>query len=276
MGKDVTIVVTSYEQRAYLREAIESAQAQTYPARVLVVDDGSADDSAAIAEDAGVDVIRLEHQGALAAYRAGVAQVESPFYCILNGDDVLEPNYLEEAVKPMADPAIGFVYTGLRLFGARTGLVHAPPFDASRLRWGNYAHATSLARKRAYDSVGGFDQAFDDGLEDWALWVAMVTKGWKGYAVDMPLLWYRQHFTATRNPTTVRKLQAVRWRLAAKHPRYYGAWGLARLLIGTARLALQSVTYSGGPPRVESKYLEEDAPGHAAPKPVRSNTRPWE
>lgn len=226
---EVTIVISSFNQRQYLPEAITSALSQTIRSPVVVVDDGSSDGSAELAEGMGVDTVRLSHRGALETFRSGVEVVKTPFYILLNGDDALEDSYVERTLPWMTDPEVGFVYTGVRYIGAREGVEYGRPFDRAALRWWNFAHGASLVRKAAYESVGGYDLRFKDHHEDWALWVAMVAKGWAGASIGEPLLRYRQHEHETRNPRDLRAIKRLRWRLAFRYPAYYGVRGLFRL-----------------------------------------------
>jgi glycosyltransferase involved in cell wall biosynthesis len=235
---DVTIVITCYEQEPFVASAVRSALIQTLPARVIVVDDGSTDRSAAIAERMGVEVRRRPHAGALSTFRAAVAAVETPLYILLNADDELDARYVELTRPHMDDPSVGFVYTGMQLAGSAQGTVGAPAFDVRTLRWGNYVHAASLTRLAAYESVGGFDARFADHHEDWALWVAMARSGWVGRAVDVPLLRYRRHDAVSRNPARYRDVEAARWRLFRRSPDLYGTWGAARLVGSSVRLAI--------------------------------------
>ncbi|CAN5672094.1 hypothetical protein BH23CHL8_BH23CHL8_09590 [soil metagenome] len=235
---DVTIVISCFNQAAFIAEAVQSALDQTRRTLVYMVDDGSTDRSVQIARDLGVECLELPHRGALATFRAGVEGVTTPFYCLLNGDDVLDPRYVELTRPAMDDPRVGFVYTGFEWFGAAQKVVSAPPFDARTLRWGNYAHAASLARKAAYESVGGFDERFSDYHEDWALWLAMTRKGWLGVPVDQPLLRYRQHAGASRNPAGAARVEEARWRLFRRDPGAYGATGMLRLAASRLKLAV--------------------------------------
>lgn len=235
---DVTIAVTCHDQVAFVAAAVRSALAQERAGRVFVVDDGSTDGSPDEAARLGVPVHRLSHRGALATFRAAVDLVDTPFYCLLNADDELEPGFVARTRPALEDPAVGFVYTGYRLMGAASGVVRVPAFDLATLRWGNYVHGASLARKAAYESVGGFDERFAGHHEDWALWVAMARVGWQGVAVDEPLLRYRRHEYASRNPSAARDVEMARWLLFRRDPGLYGAAGLLRLAASRIRLAL--------------------------------------
>lgn len=241
MASDVTIAITCHNQAEFIGEAISSALAQTYPSAVFVVDDGSTDGSPDIAEGMGVKVARRPHRGALMSFRAAVDLVPTDYYCLLNGDDALEPNYVEQTRPHMQDPSVGFVYTGWRYVGSMSGVEHARPFDTRSLLFGNYVLAASLTRRSAYEQVGGFDPAFSDHLEDWALWVAMVQAGWKGVPVDGPLHRYRRHDWPSRNPTSMRAFQRARLRLALRYPTAYGITGFIRLAASGARLALRAI-----------------------------------
>jgi glycosyltransferase involved in cell wall biosynthesis len=235
---EVTIVVSCYRQAAFLPAAVASARGQTVPCRVVVVDDGSDDGSLDIAEGLDVEVVGFPHRGALATFRGGVDLVDSPFYVLLNADDELDHRYVELTRPLIEDEDVGFVYTGVRLVGAQDRLVHVPAFAIDTLRFGNYVHAASLVRKGAYESVGGFDDGFADHHEDWALWMAMAAAGWRGVGLDEPLLTYRRHAEGSRNAESVRDIEAARWRLFRRHPRLYGARGLARLAASRAKLAV--------------------------------------
>jgi len=226
----VTIVLCAYDQAPFVEEAARSALAQTVPCRVVGVDDGSRDGSADIVESLGIPVLRLPHRGAVTAFRAGADLVETPYFLKLDGDDRLEPKFVEHTLPEMRDPHVGFVYTAARYFGAQIGATHPPAFDRRRLLRGNYAHGSSLIRREAYQSVGGYSPSFERTLEDWALWVDMVAAGWRGRLVDEPLFWYRIHPEISRNTRSIRETRAVRWRLWRRHPRTYGVVGLSTLV----------------------------------------------
>ncbi len=87
-------------------QALENLGRQTYPIdRVIVVDNGSTDDSAAVAARAGAQVITLaSNAGFAAAVNRGVREADTEWIGILNNDVTLAPDWLE---RLMADAGIG-------------------------------------------------------------------------------------------------------------------------------------------------------------------------
>ncbi|MDB9529633.1 glycosyltransferase family 2 protein [Oscillatoria sp. CS-180] len=100
----VSIVITSYNRDRYLEAAIASVLSQTYPHFELVVwDDGSTDDSVAIAhsyaeQDARVRVVAAEHQGFVPSLSQAVATTQHPYLGWVDSDDKLAPTTLAETV----------------------------------------------------------------------------------------------------------------------------------------------------------------------------------
>ena len=97
MSQSVTVIIPCYNGAAYLREAIDSALDQTHPPlEVIVIDDGSTDDSAAIAESYGppVCVIRQENQGESVARNRGIDEAKGDWVAFLDADDLWKPTKL--------------------------------------------------------------------------------------------------------------------------------------------------------------------------------------
>ena len=98
----VSVVVTTYNQRAYIAAAIESALGQTFSDReVVVVDDGSTDGTDAIVVSFGdrVRLIRQENQGIAGARNTGVLNARGELVAFLDGDDLWEPDKLAFQVE---------------------------------------------------------------------------------------------------------------------------------------------------------------------------------
>lgn len=102
MTPDVSVVVTTYNQGPYVADAVRSVLAQTYrPREIIVVDDGSEDDTAArLAPFAGdVVYLRQPNRGVAAARNTGVARARGELVAFLDGDDVWEPEHLAAQVE---------------------------------------------------------------------------------------------------------------------------------------------------------------------------------
>ena len=67
----------------------------------------------------------------MSAFRAGADLVETPYFLKLDGDDRLDPTFVERTRPEMRDPSIGFVYTAARFFGAREGATTRRPLTGA-------------------------------------------------------------------------------------------------------------------------------------------------
>lgn len=114
----ISVVIPCYNAEEYLAEAIRSAVSQTKtPSEIIVVDDGSTDSSARIAEQCGplVRVIRQDNRGASAARNAGVRAAAGDWIAFLDADDVWAPTCLEK-LSGAAETAPGRVWAFNDLF----------------------------------------------------------------------------------------------------------------------------------------------------------------
>jgi glycosyltransferase involved in cell wall biosynthesis len=96
--ESISVVIPCYNQGRFLGDAIESVLTQTYPPReIVVVDDGSLDQSLAVVERyPSVRYIQQTHQGVVAAARnRGIEETTGTYLVFLDGDDRLLPHHLE-------------------------------------------------------------------------------------------------------------------------------------------------------------------------------------
>jgi GT2 family glycosyltransferase len=86
-------VIPAFNRADYIGQAIESVSAQSLGvSELIVVDDGSTDQTAAIAESLGATVLRQENQGVSAARNVGIRSASSPWIAFLDSDDLWEPH----------------------------------------------------------------------------------------------------------------------------------------------------------------------------------------
>ncbi len=109
--RTVTVVMCVYNGAGHLREKLASIFAQTYPQDlidVIVVSDGSTDDTDAIASSYDrVRLVRVPHGGKSAALSAGIPLAKGEILFLTDVRQALEPNCLHELVSCFADPKVG-------------------------------------------------------------------------------------------------------------------------------------------------------------------------
>lgn len=111
------ILIPCYNYGRYLRNAVESVLTQAVDLRVLIIDDASQDDSAAVGqaladEDHRVTFLRHpENRGHIATYNEGIAWAEADFFALVSADDILLPGALARAAEVFrGDPRISMVH----------------------------------------------------------------------------------------------------------------------------------------------------------------------
>jgi glycosyltransferase involved in cell wall biosynthesis len=115
----ISVIIPIYNCDRYLAEAIQSVLDQTYPVHeIIVVDDGSTDESIAIARQfPQVKVLTQTHQGAAAARNLGIRVATGEFIAFLDADDVWLPDKLARQLQVfITDPTMDLVFTYVQQF----------------------------------------------------------------------------------------------------------------------------------------------------------------
>src|SRR4051812_34634741 len=98
----ISIVIPVYNGEAFMEQAIESALGQTWPrTEVVVVDDGSSDQSAEIAASYPVKLVKQGNEGVAAARNRGVDEAEGDLLSFLDQDDMIRPEKLERQLEAL-------------------------------------------------------------------------------------------------------------------------------------------------------------------------------
>jgi glycosyltransferase involved in cell wall biosynthesis len=125
-----SVLVSSYNYRDHVAAAVDSALAQTFPPHeVIVVDDGSSDDSLAVLRERfgntpGVHILSQPNSGQMAAWVQAFGRSTGDVIALLDSDDLWEPGYLQAMASVYAKHAsVDVVYCNMRQFGAREGLM---------------------------------------------------------------------------------------------------------------------------------------------------------
>jgi glycosyltransferase involved in cell wall biosynthesis len=202
----VSVVIPSYNHARFVATAIESALAQTLePTEVVIVDDGSTDDTVAILDryrhtDGRVRVLLGRHAGIGATYTLGVAEARCEFVAFLESDDAWAPTYLSETVGYLRrHPGVDWVNTSREIIdehGRATGQVVRKPSPGSRITTESLLTCdlgytpTPVVRLRALREVGPFDPTTHAADCDIAL---RFSCGHGMAYIDRPLYRYRRH-----------------------------------------------------------------------------------
>lgn len=227
-----SVVVPAYDSAAHIVETLDALAAQTVAVdEVVVVDDGSADETAAVVERwqashaLAVTLIRQANAGTGAARNAGIEAASGEWVAFCDADDLWEPGKHEAYLAAGADAdwvcgATALLRPDGEVRGGRSvsaafavdPLGHLGRIDSQ------VATSTAMVRREALLAVGGFDE--DPGLtsvEDYDLWCRGAAAGWRLAVVNEPLVRYRLHAgQVSRSPT--RQLG----RAFAVHRRHFG------------------------------------------------------
>ncbi len=219
----VSIIVLCHNYGRFLPEAVDSALDQDYPSlEVIVIDDGSTDDSLEVASRYGdrVRVLTQANQGLARTCNRGAAEATGDYFVFLSADDRLEPNYVSTLMEGLTRASnASFAYSAARLYGAESGVMPSRPFSPfSLIRGRNYINGSALTRRAAYLAAGGYPVDLGEGaFDDWDFWLTMVEQGNRGTYVPRPLLNWRRHEGGSKNPVSRGTTDVETARIRARH-----------------------------------------------------------
>ena len=245
----ISVVVRCHDYGRFLGEAMRSVAQQTrQPIEVVIVDDGSTDETFVVATELGerydnVHVItRHPARGAAASFNDGVAASLGELIVALDADDRMSPTYLEDLALALAEPELGFAYADERMFGSADNVRIAHPWDREELARENYVNVSAMFRREVFDRTGGLRSDLDGlGLEDWEFWLHAVAAGFVGTPVSTCWLEYRRHPAGSRNSMKRAQVLRVHLKMRTLHPsvvrrRDVAAWALRSIARNAKRL----------------------------------------
>ncbi|MFF8533649.1 bifunctional polysaccharide deacetylase/glycosyltransferase family 2 protein [Streptomyces sp. NPDC015532] len=216
--RPVTVIVPAYNEKECIANTLRSLARSTHPIEIIVVDDGSEDDTSGIAESLGmpnVRVIRQANAGKPAALNNGVRNARHDVVVMMDGDTVFEPDAVHQLVQPFADPEIGAVAGNAKVgnrdtvIGAWQHIEYVMGFNLDRRMYDllrcmpTIPGAIGAFRREAVLEVGGMSE--DTLAEDTDITIAMHRAGWR--------VVYQEHAKAwTEAPGSLKQLWSQRYR----------------------------------------------------------------
>ena len=207
--KQCSVIIPAFNVERYIREALESALSQTYPAtQVIVVNDGSTDGTADVIAPYRDRIVYVEQSNrGLAATRNRALQLATgDFVALLDADDVWLPDRLERMISFLVEhPEVGFATTDaylmhedepskLRYYEYYDFLLKGDPFGAGDQRYWilfhNFVMVMTVIRRELFDRHGQFEESLRTS-EDWDLWIRFIHGGERAGLVRDPLCYYR-------------------------------------------------------------------------------------
>jgi glycosyltransferase involved in cell wall biosynthesis len=200
---EVSVIIPSYNCAKYLTEAVDSVLSQTFrDFEVLVVDDGSTDNTEAIASNyvEPVRYIRQQNSGVAEARNRGIKESRGRYVAFLDADDTWRRDKLEVQVKALSEnPAYRACYTAFTVVSPN--LIPLSVMRSCRrgtaledlLTRGNVIGSicSVVCERSLFETTGGFDPSLSQ-CADWDMWVRMSALTEFLY-LDIPLVTYRQH-----------------------------------------------------------------------------------
>jgi glycosyltransferase involved in cell wall biosynthesis len=215
----ISLVIPAYNRGRLIEETIASALGQHQPfAEIVVVDDGSTDDTLARLAKFGdcITLIRSENHGVQQARNRGVAACRSSYVALCDSDDVLDSEFTQTMARAIeAQPGTDIWYCNFSLFsggstyadklssapvgfleGAVSGAdfcVEIPGLYERVLHYQPFFPTGSVFSKRFYESIGGYDKQFRGiGAEDFEFLLRAICYGRLGY-ITKPIAKVRKH-----------------------------------------------------------------------------------
>lgn len=232
-----TIVIPCFNHGRFIRDAVGSALTQIdADTRVIIVNDGSTDDTTAAACDGTRDtriapdaperitVLHIDNRGLPGARNVGAALARERNWCeylvFLDADDFLEPAFVASLHRELVaanDSSVSHAYCQERLVDKAFGTWAVPEWDPLLLLATNLHPVTALVRRDCFEASGGFDESMRLGYEDWDLWINFAARGWRGVRVREPLFNWRRHSAITMVIEAVSRHEQLYAYLMNKH-----------------------------------------------------------
>ena len=232
----LAVCISLYNYGLRIHQALESvlAQQEINGLELIVVDDASSDDGAAVVEawmaqhhSRFARCLLLQHSsnsGLASARNTAFVAAQSPWCFVLDADNQLDPLALAHCgqIAAGSDPHCAVIHSLIRV-ETEPGchdprhLISDQPWQQEVFKLGNYIDAMALVRRDAWQAVGGYTH-IPGGWEDFDFWCGLIDAGWHGVLCPQVLATYNSHRSSMRNSDTNKHTYRLSRLLQARHP----------------------------------------------------------
>jgi hypothetical protein len=189
--KGVSIIIPCYNHANYLSRAIESALAQNVEKEIIVVNDGSTDNTSEIAHKYPVFLLEKENGGLSSARNAGIRMAKYDKILPLDADDYLLPNSLEKMLGDF-DSGADVVYGNMKVSWSADHYVPNRGIKLEDFRGNNQLYSCTPYKREVWKKIGGYWEEPKTCFEDWDFWGRAMKSGFVFRYVDVDFYYYNQ------------------------------------------------------------------------------------
>lgn len=228
----VSVIIPTYNCERFVRQAVESALAQTYGnLEVIVVDDGSTDQTSNVLRPLQdrIQYVVQQNRERAAARNHGLRVATGDIVAFLDADDLWPHNHIQVALDALnGDPTCDLVWgdviymdvQGKELWRASQKNENEQIFEALLMK--NFINQSSVvARKRCFSEVGGFNEDRElSGSEDWEMWLRIASR-FSCRHLPNHFTYYRLHDSWTMsNPSVAERSMRHAFKIIINTPLY--------------------------------------------------------
>ncbi len=179
----ISIIIPVYNTEQYLQECLDSVLNQTFADfEVICIDDGSTDNSYLILEkyakkDSRIKIFKNHSNiGCVATKNKAISKSQGEYIYPLDSDDIILPETLQKLYSAIQCGLGDIVSCDAAMFGARCGILELPAPTIANFAVQNCIINSALFKKSDFLQLpgGGYDSNFNEGLEDYDLWLNFV------------------------------------------------------------------------------------------------------
>ncbi len=235
----ISVIVTVYNKQDYIAQTLDSILCQSlYDIEVIIINDGSTDQSLAICQsyslkDSRLRLIHQENQGVILARNNAIQAASADLIFPLDSDDLITPDCLEKLYLRMQEADTpDVVYAKTLLFGQVNEIFNLPLVKVPDILFRNCVVCSALFKKSDWSKYQGYKENMRHGYEDWDFWLSFVEDQKVFVRLEETLFKYRI-LPNSRNRISKQQRQAMHQTLYTNHREIYDHYRPHPLLLKT-------------------------------------------